>query len=163
MFFTQNLVNQASEIIKKAKEKNIKITFAESCTGGLLSALFTEVSGSSEVIERGFVTYSNEAKNELLGVKKSTLEKFGAVSDECAREMAVGALKNSHASLSLAITGIAGPNGGSKDKPVGLVYIALNFQDRVICRKFNFAGDRTEIRKASVIASLAMIQSLINS
>ena len=155
MFFASNLISLATEILQKSATKNLKITTAESCTGGLLSALFTEISGASKVFERGFVTYSNEAKIQMLGVKKETLENFGAVSKEVAGEMAQGALKNSSADVAIAITGVAGPNGGSAEKPVGLVYIALN--ERV--QKFNFGGDRSEVRKSAIIAALEMLES----
>lgn len=160
MFFTKSLQNQAQQTLQLARENKLKIATAESCTGGLLSALFTEISGSSEVFERGFVTYSNQAKIEMLGVKKETLEKFGAVSEETAKEMAIGAIKNSQASVSVAITGIAGPDGGSNEKPVGLVFIAVSTKEKTLVRKFNFAGNRSEVRKASVIAALTMLKNL---
>ncbi len=154
MFFNSSLQNQAKKILQTLESKNQKLATAESCTGGLLSALFTEISGSSKTFDRGFVTYSNQAKIEMLGVKKETLEKFGAVSEEAAHEMAIGAIKNSQADIAIAITGIAGPEGGSLEKPVGLVYIVVN--DSV--RKFIFSGDRGEVRKSSLIAALQMLE-----
>ncbi len=130
------------------------MAIAESCTGGLLSALFTEIPGASKVFERGFMTYSNQAKIDLLGVKKKTLEDFGAVSAETAKEMAKGALRNSHADIAIAITGVAGPEEKS-----GLVHIAVASHTRpIVNRKFNFSGDRHEVRKASVIAALQILQ-----
>lgn len=154
MFFTSNLLSQAQNILSIAEEKKIKITTAESCTGGLLSALFTEISGSSKVFERGFVTYSNQAKIDLLGVKKSTLESFGAVSAETAEEMAQGALKNSAADIAISITGVAGPEEKS-----GLVYIAVASHTRpIVKRRFQFSGDRHEIRKFSIIAALNLLE-----
>jgi PncC family amidohydrolase len=159
MFFSSDLKNQITEILNSAQKKNLKIATAESCTGGLLSALFTEISGSSKIFERGFVTYSNEAKISMLEVKKETLEKFGAVSEEVAKEMAIGAIKNSLADLSVAITGIAGPDGGTDEKPVGLVHIACfnKKNQKLISRKFNFSGDRFEIRKSALISSLQLL------
>ena len=159
MFFPSDLKNQITEILNLAQEKNIKIAVAESCTGGLLSALFTEISGSSKTFERGFVTYSNAAKISMLGVKKETLEKFGAVSKEVACEMAIGAIKNSLADFSIAITGIAGPEGGSAEKPVGLVHIAcfIKKNQRFISREFHFSGDRDEVRRSSLIAALEIL------
>ncbi len=162
MFFVKNLCDNAAKIIEIAKFKNLKIATAESCTGGLLAALFTEISGSSQVFECGFVTYSNEAKIEMLQVKKELLDLHGAVSAQVAEAMAQGALKNSPADLAVAITGIAGPDGGSKEKPVGLVYIAVACKNRSVVRKFNFAGDRVEVRKSSVIAALKMLEKSFN-
>lgn len=153
--FDLYLIDQSKKLLQIAEEKKIKIACAESCTGGLLSALLTEIPGSSKVFERGFIVYSNLAKIEMLGVKKETLEKFGAVSEEVAREMAQGVLKNSAADIAIAITGIAGPDGGSAKKPVGLVYIAVNDQ----VRKFNFSGNRSEVRKSAVNAALQMLES----
>ena len=115
----QDLVEHLSILLA---EKGWKIVAAESCTGGLLAAAITHRPGSSQIFERGFVTYSNEAKMECLGVSAETLEKYGAVSDQTAEEMALGALKHSKADLAISITGIAGPDGGSHNKPVGLVY-----------------------------------------
>ncbi len=155
MFFASNLISLATEILQKSAAKNLKITTAESCTGGLLSALFTEIPGSSKVFERGFVTYSNQSKIDLLGVKESTLKNHGAVSEETATEMAFGALKNSQANLSAAITGVAGPEEKS-----GLVYIAVATDcGRIVKRRFQFSGDRHEIRKSSVIAALQLLKN----
>lgn len=164
MFFTKNLRDKVAEIIALAKEKNLKIAIAESCTGGLVSALFTEVAGSSEVFDCGFVTYSNRAKIEMLQVKKELLDKCGAVSAEVALSMAQGAIKNSAADISVAITGIAGPDGGSAEKPVGLVYVAAlnkNHLQRVIVRKFNFCGDRNEVRQSSLLEALDKLRKVM--
>ncbi len=173
MLFTSTLTSSAKTILENLRDKNLKLTTAESCTGGLVSALFTSVAGSSDVFERGFVTYSNEAKIEMLGVKKETLEEFGAVSFDVAREMSIGAIKNSKANIAIAITGIAGPNSDNTKKEVGLVYIAITSQSPIVTpshdgvhlpeiktqvRKFNFSGDRDEVRKASVIAALEILK-----
>ena len=157
MFFNSAMIAQAGKILQKLREKNLKISTAESCTGGLVSALFTSVPGSSDVFERGFVTYSNEAKIEMLGVNAEVIKNFGAVSAEVAKEMAAGALKNSKADIAIAITGIAGPQSDDTKKPVGLVFIAVATKEKIIVRKFNFSGDRNEVRKASIIAALEMI------
>lgn len=164
MFFTQTLQNAAKEVLQKAEKKKLKIVLAESCTGGLLSALFTEIQGSSKVFERAFIVYSNEAKQEMLQVKKDLLDNFGAVSEEVAVAMALGAIKNSCAQISLAITGIAGPDGGSKEKPVGLVYIAalnINNPQHIIKRKFNFTGDRVQIRAQALIEAMQFLLKLV--
>jgi PncC family amidohydrolase len=155
--FSKSLINQVKKILKKAEEKNLKIAIAESCTGGLLSGLFTEIPGSSKVFDRAFVTYSNAAKNEMLGVKKETLKNFGAVSEEAAREMAEGVIKNSASQIAIAITGIAGPDGETKRKPVGLVYIGICQNKKTSVKKFNFSGNRQEIRLKSIEAALKII------
>jgi len=144
-----------SELVKKvsatlAKTNNILVT-AESCTGGMIAAAITNLSGSSSIFDRGFVTYSNEAKMDSLGVNVETLEKYGAVSEQTAKEMAEGALKNSNATIAISVTGIAGPTGGSKEKPVGLVYIGLCKQDELpIAIKNIFDGNRSEVRQQTV-------------
>jgi nicotinamide-nucleotide amidase len=143
-----NLAKRAGSILK---EKNLFIVTAESCTGGLLAATLTDVPGSSGCFERGFVTYSNEAKQEDLGVKIETLEEFGAVSEQVAKEMAEGALRNSHAQIGVAVTGIAGPDGGSEDKPVGTVCIAwARLGELTKTTRLHFDGDRDSIKKKTV-------------
>ncbi len=130
-------------------EKNIRLVTAESCTGGMIAAAITDLPGSSSVFERGFVTYSNESKQELLSVSKEIIEQFGAVSAQCAQAMAQGALRNSLANLAVSVTGIAGPDGGSCEKPVGLVYIGIATADEVIVTKCNFTGTRADIRAST--------------
>ncbi len=139
-------------------QKNMRLVTAESCTGGMIAAAMTDRSGSSAVFERGYVTYSNEAKIEELGVKSETIETHGAVSEQTAAEMAKGALKNSHADIALSVTGIAGPNGGTKEKPVGLVYIGIALQNKEphIVKNL-FEGDRTSIRQATVEKALELL------
>ena len=153
-----NEINTLSVILlEKCKAKNIKLATAESCTGGLIAAALTEISGSSAVVDRGFMTYSNEAKQKMLGVKPQTLESFGAVSKEAAIEMARGAIRRSHAQLSVAVTGIAGPDGGTSEKPVGLVHIAVKFGRKTLHEKHLFGPlARSEIRLATVRAALLM-------
>lgn len=128
-----------------------KLATAESCTGGGVSEMITSIPGSSDWFERGFVSYSNASKIEMLGVKASTLAQFGAVSEQVAKEMAEGALKNSHAQISLAVTGIAGPDGGTPDKPVGTVWFAWsgqNFPTKTQIQHFD--GDRSTVRALSI-------------
>ncbi|HXF88369.1 MAG TPA: nicotinamide-nucleotide amidohydrolase family protein [Xanthobacteraceae bacterium] len=140
----------------------MKVAAAESCTGGLLTAMLTEVPGSSDVVERGFVTYSNEAKYEMLGVPLSILKTFGAVSRQTARAMAQGALRHSAADVSVAITGIAGPSGGSRQKPVGLVYIAAAARNGAILHRELRLGNigRNKVRRRSVLEALAMLREV---
>jgi nicotinamide-nucleotide amidase len=138
-------------------DKNMRLVTAESCTGGMIAAAMTDRSGSSALFERGYVTYSNEAKIEELGVKSETIETYGAVSEETAMEMAEGALKNSHADIALSVTGIAGPNGGTEQKPVGLVYIAVALPNKKTqAYKNNFDGDRKMIRQATLEKALEL-------
>ena len=134
------------KVITKLIENNITIATAESCTGGSLGKIITSFSGVSSIYGYGFITYANEAKEKLLGVSHETLEKFGAVSPECAREMALGARKVAGSDIAVSVTGIAGPGGGTPEKPVGLVYIALADKDGVEVRKLNLKGTRDEIR-----------------
>lgn len=153
---------QVTELSKKLKSREWKITTVESCTGGGLAYALTEISGSSEWFERGFVTYSNLAKQEMVGVSLATLNSFGAVSAETAREMAEGALRFSQAQISVAITGIAGPTGGTPDKPIGTVHFAwagINFE--TIVKKVLLTGTRTDIREKSIeIALEGLLQIL---
>ena len=152
----------ATDVLRAARAKNLKIATAESCTGGLVAAALTDIAGSSDVFDRGFVTYSNEAKRAALGVAAELLAEFGAVSAEVAKAMAEGALANSLGHLTVAITGIAGPGGGSSGKPVGLVHLAAAARDgRLIAREMRY-GDigRAEVRRRSVIEALTMLREL---
>ena len=138
--------------------KNMRLVTAESCTGGMIAAVMTDRAGSSAVFERGYVTYANEAKIEELDVKSETIENYGAVSAQTAIEMAQGALKNSHADVAVSVTGIAGPNGGTDQKPVGLVYIGIAFHNKAPeAIKYNFDGDRASIRQATVEKVLELL------
>lgn len=162
MMFDQALLDRAEKLLADARANKLKIATAESCTGGLIAGLLTEIPGSSDVVDRGFVTYSNKAKEELLGVPLQTLKDHGAVSEQTARAMVAGALKHSHAHVAVAVTGIAGPGGGSADKPVGLVHIAAARGDKVVHRECRF-GDigRSEVRIKTVEVALEMLQSLV--
>ena len=144
--FQQQLQNLASNLATQ----NLKVTCAESCTGGLLAANLTRLPGSSAWFDMGFVTYSNEAKQQMLNVNPSTLAHYGAVSEEVVREMALGALISSKADYALSISGIAGPTGGSEEKPVGLVWFGLASKKRIWAESKIFNGDRDQIRAQAV-------------
>jgi len=139
------------------------LSTAESCTGGGVAQIITAVAGSSAWFDRGFVTYSNAAKQEMLGVSATTLEIHGAVSEATVLEMAQGALKYSHAQVSLAISGIAGPSGGSVEKPVGTVWIGWAFPEKIFAIPFLFTGDRAAIRQQAVYAALNQLQQELRS
>ena len=153
------LFDIANTIGQQLKSKGLKIVTAESCTGGWIAQVITEIAGSSAWFDRGFVTYSNNAKIEMLGVNSQTLEAYGAVSAQTAEEMANGALAKSAADCAVAVTGIAGPDGGSAEKPVGTIYIAWAYKNQlshVIKKQFN--GSRHEIRAQTVKAALEGIK-----
>jgi nicotinamide-nucleotide amidase len=160
--FPPELIARAEKLLADARARGLKIVTAESCTGGLVAGLLTEIPGSSDVVERGLVTYSNQAKEELLGVSHAILEAHGAVSEQTARAMAQGALKHSHAGLAVAVTGVAGPGGGSADKPVGLVHFAAARGSGVIHRECRF-GDigRGEVRMKSVEVAIGLLEQLL--
>lgn len=149
------------ELIGLLKEKKALVSTAESCTGGLVAASLVSVAGASGVFHAGFVTYANEAKEKMLGVSHETLEKYGAVSKQTAEEMAKGAAREGEAETSIATTGIAGPDGGSREKPVGLVYIGTCAFDEVLVRKYQFAGNREEIRQAAAAAGLKQLKEML--
>jgi nicotinamide-nucleotide amidase len=153
------LANAARALIALCRERQLTIAVAESCTGGLLAATLTEIPGSSDVFERGFVTYSNAAKQAMLGVPAPILDRFGAVSRETALAMAEGALAHAPVDLSAAITGIAGPGGGTPDKPVGLVHLAAASRQGTLLHRERRFGDigRAQVRMDSVRQALAML------
>jgi nicotinamide-nucleotide amidase len=148
----------ADRFLKACDRHKILVATAESCTGGMIISLLTDIPGSSSMVDRGFITYSNEAKIEMVGVSPETLEKHGAVSVETAHEMAAGALKNSRAGIALAVTGIAGPDGGSEEKPVGLVWFGMALTGRpVLTEKQQFLNlGRDFIRRETVKHALNM-------
>ena len=152
---------RAEELVEQAKNKGLRLASAESCTGGLVAAALTEIAGSSAVFDRGFVTYSNDSKVELLGVSPETIAMQGAVSAQTAREMALGALARSQADIAMAITGIAGPGGGSEEKPVGLVQFACARRDGDITLRERRFGplSRADIRAGAVMEALALLRS----
>ena len=151
---------KAEELVALAKTKGLWLAAAESCTGGLVAAALTDIAGSSAVFERGFVTYSNESKVELLGVSPETLAAQGAVSAQTAREMALGALAHSRADLAVAITGIAGPGGGSAEKPVGLVHFACARRGGDVALRARRFGplSRADIRAGATLEALALLR-----
>jgi len=158
---SREYTNLIQKLASQCLVRDILIVTAESCTGGLLSSLFTQEAGSSKWFDRGFVTYSNNSKIDSLGVREETLGNFGAVSQEIANEMSTGALKNSEANLGISITGIAGPGGGSLAKPVGTVYFSIANQKKVILEhKADFLGSRETIRKESVLFVLNKLLNL---
>jgi nicotinamide-nucleotide amidase len=161
--FSAEQIHLAEEVLKRARAKDLRVAAAESCTGGLAAALLTEIPGSSDVFERGFVTYSNQAKMEMLGVPEELLTEFGAVSQPVARCMAKGAIERSDAQLAVGVTGIAGPGGGSALKPVGLVHLAAARHGADSLHEEHRFGDigRSAIRLASVEAALLLLLRLL--
>jgi len=157
--FTPDLAAKAEALLADLRSRRMRVATAESCTGGLVAALFTEIVGASDVVERGFVTYSNEAKHELLDVPEEMLAQHGAVSEPVARAMAAGALVHSRADISVSITGIAGPDGGTAEKPVGLVHLAVARRGgptlHKACRFGNLGRDG--VRMASVDVALQLV------
>ena len=154
--------NLANKLVKKLIKKKLRISFAESCTGGMLSSTITSVSGSSKIFNLGFVTYSNKAKINILKVPKRIIVKHGAVSQECCLSMVKNLSKISKANISVSITGIAGPNGGTKLKPVGLVYIGIKKGNKIIIKENLFKNkNRISIQKATVNTSLKIINKII--
>ena len=149
------LIPLAIALGKRLQQQGSMLAVAESCTGGGIAQVITEIAGSSHWFERGFVTYSNDSKIEMLGVNQQTLEQFGAVSANTALEMVSGVLKNSHADYAISVTGIAGPTGGSKEKPVGTVFIAWQAKNsQAIVKEYLFKGDRLQIRQQAIAQAL---------
>ncbi len=148
-------------VVKLLKKLELTVTTAESCTGGMLAARLVNVPGVSDVFREGFITYANKAKRKILDVSKGTLKKYGAVSEQTANEMATGGVFATDADVCIAITGLAGPDGGTEEKPVGLVYIACYLKDRVRVEKYQFKGDRNKIREQSVVKALDLLRRSI--
>ena len=161
MPFADATLKLAEKIIENCAARELSLAAAESCTGGLIAACLTEIPGSSAVVDRGFVTYSNRAKQELLGVAADILLGHGAVSAEVAEAMAIGAKKRANVDLAIAVTGIAGPGGGSAAKPVGLVYLALAHKEQVQIAREIFPGDRQAVRQATLMRALVMIEEVL--
>lgn len=158
IYTTDTEVTLEKAIADLLLRKGLTMATAESCTGGMLAARMINVSGVSEVFKAGFITYANEAKQKLIGVKKETLARFGAVSRQTAEEMALGAAKAAEADVAVSVTGIAGPDGGTKDKPVGLVYIGLNVKGKVSVEEYRFSGSRMKIRESVTVAALVQLR-----
>ncbi|MGR9168434.1 CinA family protein [Rhizobium sp. KDH_Rht_773_N] len=157
--FPADITSIAARIVRDFTAAGRMLSTAESCTGGLIAGALTEISGSSAVVDRGFVTYTNAAKMQMLGVQEETLLRFGAVSEETVRQMVHGALFRSRADLAIAVTGIAGPGGGSPEKPVGLVHLAAKSRSGKLVHRKMLYGDigRTEVRLATIRTALQML------
>jgi nicotinamide-nucleotide amidase len=160
--FPSDILDLAQQIVSEFASKGLMVATAESCTGGLIAGALTDIPGSSAVVDRGFVTYTNVAKNEMLGVQEQTLATYGAVSRETALQMVHGALFRSHADLAVAVTGTAGPGGGSAEKPVGLVHLAVKSRAGSLIHREMRYGEigRDKVRLATVAAALEMLLEL---
>jgi len=148
-------------VVQLLKEQGLTLTTVESCTGGLFTGRLVNVQGASEVLKQGFITYSNKAKRKLIGVKKLTLKEFGAVSEKTAKEMAKGAILTTGSDVAVSITGIAGPDGGTKEKPVGLVYIGVSVKGEMRVKEYHFTGNRAKIRESAVVAAMTLLRTSI--
>ena len=154
------LIDAADEVLTACRARGWTLATAESCTGGMVAAALTAIAGSSDVVDRGFVTYTNEAKHEMIGVPMALFETVGAVSEDVARAMAEGARSAANVDIACGITGVAGPGGGSAEKPVGLVHIAAASPDKTIHERCLFDGDRHAVRLASALKALEMMKAL---
>lgn len=159
--YTSKKVTLERAVVKLLQKEKLTVATAESCTGGMLAARLINVSGVSESLKVSYITYSDKAKRNILGVKKGTLEEFGAVSSEAAEEMAKGAAISANADVAVATTGIAGPKGGSGQKPVGLVYIACNVKGKIRVEKYQFSGSRMKVRENAVASALTLMRKCI--
>jgi PncC family amidohydrolase len=156
----EDLLKEVSDQLKKQR---LTVATAESCTGGLIAHTLTNISGSSNYFDRGIVSYSNEAKMEVLGVPEDLLREYGAVSEQVAKAMAEGVKTKSNVDIGIATTGIAGPTGGTKEKPVGLVYIAISTSKGTIVKRFQFSGDRLQNKESTCNAALQMLLDYLTS
>ena len=159
------MINESIEeaVVLKLKEKGFHVVCAESCTGGMISSALVNVPGASDVLNESYVTYANSAKHKLLGVEEEALQTFGAVSRQVAEQMAVGAARAAGAEASIAVTGIAGPDGGTPEKPVGLVYIGCSVEGEVTVTENHFKGSRMEIRKQTTGAALTLLYNCLST
>ena len=161
IYSTEQDVTLEKAVVDLLQANDLTVTCVESCTGGLLSARLINVPGVSDIYKSGVITYSNKSKRRFVGVKKTTLQRYGAVSEQTAEEMAKGAVLLTKADVSVAVTGIAGPDGGTEEKPVGLVYIACNVKGKVTVKKYRFSGNRTKVRESAVSAALVLMRDCI--
>ncbi len=159
IYTTDEQTTLEEAVVQLLKEQQLTLTTVESCTGGLFTGRLVNVQGASEVLKQGFITYSNKAKRKLIGVKKLTLKEFGAVSEKTAKEMAKGAILTTGSDVAVAITGIAGPDGGTEEKPVGLVYIAVSVKGDLRVKEFHFTGNRAKIRESAVMAAMTLLRT----
>jgi nicotinamide-nucleotide amidase len=159
--FDHEMRDAAERVLHSCRQRGLKVVTAESCTGGLIAAALTAIAGSSDVVDRAFVTYSNEAKRDMIGVPWDAIMKHGAVSEPVAAAMAQGALENSEADIAVSVTGIAGPGGGSAEKPVGLVHFGARRKGQEpVTERHIFSGDRDGIRRFAALTALALLASL---
>ena len=161
IYSTKEKITLEMSVVNLLEKNELTISTAESCTGGLLAGRLINIPGVSDVYKEGFITYTNKAKRKTLGVNKSTLKKYGAVSEQTAKEMAVGAALAADTDISISVTGIAGPDGGTNEKPVGLVYIGVCIRDMVHVEEFRFSGDRANVREQTVISALGLLRKCI--
>lgn len=161
IYSTKEKITLEMSVVNLLEKNELTISTAESCTGGLLAGRLINVPGVSDVYKEGFITYTNKAKRKTLGVNKSTLKKYGAVSEQTAKEMAVGAALAADTDISISVTGIAGPDGGTNEKPVGLVYLGVCIKDIVHVEEFRFSGDRANVREQTVISALGLLRKCI--
>ena len=161
IYSTKEKITLEMSVVNLLEKNELTISTAESCTGGLLAGRLINVPGVSDVYKEGFITYTNKAKRKTLGVNKSTLKKYGAVSEQTAKEMAVGAALAADTDISICVTGIAGPDGGTNEKPVGLVYVGVCIKDIVHVEEFRFSGDRANVREQTVISALGLLRKCI--
>lgn len=161
IYSTKKNESLEDSVVRLLAKHDLTITTAESCTGGMIASKIVNVSGASDVFNEGFITYSNKAKRKILDVSKNTLKKHGAVSEQTAKEMALGGVFAGDADVCVAVTGIAGPDGGTDEKPVGLVYIACCFKDVVTVKECHFCGSRMEIREQSANAALDLVRTSV--
>lgn len=161
VYTTKEAVTLEKAVVKLLRKEKLTVATAESCTGGMLAARLINVSGVSESLQVSYITYADKAKRDILGVKKSTLAEYGAVSAEVAKEMALGAAAAANADVAVATTGIAGPTGGSEQKPVGLVYIACCVKGKTQVERYHFSGSRMKVRESTVANALTLMRKCI--
>ena len=161
--FPDEILQAAEQLLKRRQDAELQIVTAESCTGGLIAGCLTAIAGSSDVVDRGFITYTNQAKHQMLGVPNSHFDTVGAVSEDVARAMAEGAIIHSDGDVSLSVTGVAGPGGGSDEKPVGLVHMAVGRKNGATLHELHvFTGDRTAVRMATIKFGLLFINKSLD-
>ena len=161
IYSTKEQETMEDAVVRLLKKHELTVTTAESCTGGMIASMIVNVPGASDVFNEGFITYSNKAKRKLLDVSKNTLKKYGAVSEQTVREMALGGVFAADSDACIAVSGIAGPDGGTEEKPVGLVYIGCCIKDDVTVKECHFEGNRFEIREQSAYAALDLLRTAI--
>lgn len=157
------MISVEENLVQTLAEMGLTISTAESCTGGMVASTIIDIPGASDVYNEGFITYSNDAKTKYLKVSEEVLESFGAVSEEVVRQMALGCRNVTGSDVSIATSGVAGPGGGTVEKPVGLVYIACAYKDIVAIKDYKFEGDRTQIRKQATVEAISIALDLLEN